>query len=535
MSETPETPRTPEEIKAWVESLSPDAITGLAQSMVSDFGRALQMGAEDPFDRRNPPIDLPDPPAQPVLLTVRVSLNHTDPEVWRRLTIPGELDLGRVHDVVQQVMGWTDSHLHRFCLGDPYDSPHFVTEYDLEEGEEGTRETDARLDQVLREPGDAVTYEYDFGDGWTHTVLLESVDPMPDPVPGEMPDPTTSGADGAAGASSAAYPLVCLAGECACPPEDVGGIPGYEDVAEWVRGGEDPTLDLANGLTPEEMRDWLPEGWHPDHFDLDEVNATLSRLAPRDTDTALAQLPREVVDIISRLSTAARFEVDEWLAAPGWETPATFTDEGAAALTTPYRVLLEAVGDGLTLTAAGYLPPRVVETIYRDARLEDQWIGKGNREDLTWPVLDLRESSRRYGLIRKVKGRLLPTARGRALRDDPQALLDLVLTRLALEGEEFQRVATGLVLLGVAGGASLSGRHGLGEGARELADEVCRVLAIAGWRAGDGDPLQRHHVLGATRDTLHRVRQMVRCVDADETDVADIGRRLARAILQRMD
>lgn len=220
---------------------------------------------------RNPTIDLPDPPTEPLLLTVRVSLDETDPEVWRRLTIPGDLDLGRVHDALQEAMGWTDSHLHRFCLGDPYDSPYFVTEYDLEEGDEGTLETDARLGQLLREPGDTVTYEYDFGDGWTHTVLLESVGPMPGPA--------VSGASAAA-AGSAAYPLVCLAGERACPPEDVGGIPGYEEVAEWVRAGEDRRHTFDNGLTAAEMRAWLPDGWHPDLFDLDEVNAALSRLVP---------------------------------------------------------------------------------------------------------------------------------------------------------------------------------------------------------------------------------------------------------------
>jgi hypothetical protein len=426
-------------------------------------------------------------------------------------------------------MGWTDSHLHRFSLGDPYDSPHFVTRYDLD-GEEGTLETDARLDQVLREPGDTLTYEYDFGDGWTHTLRLESVDAMPGPIA----TPATTEASRVTQAGSAAYPLVCLAGERACPPEDVGGVPGYEDVAEWVRGGEDSTAELAGGLTADEMRRWLPEGWHPDHFDVEEVNVGLSRLAPRDTDTALAQLPREVVEVITRLSTAARFEVDDWLAVPGWESPETFTDEEAAALTTPYRVVLEAAGDAFALTTAGYLPPRVVQTIYREARLEEEWIGKGNREELTLPVLHLRERTRRYGLIRKAKGRLLPTAQGRRLRDDAPALLDLVLTRLALEGQGFERVATGLMLLGVAGGASLSGRHGLDDEARELADAVCRVLSSAGWRTGDGHPLHRDHVRGATRDTLGVVRQMVRCAHGDEART-DLGERLARAIIRRMD
>ena len=169
----------------------------------------------------NPPIKLPEPPPEPVLLSVHVALDETDPPVWRRVTIPGELDLGRVHDALQQLMGWEESHLHRFGLTtEAQQGPWFVTQFDRSEGEEGTLETDARLDQFLRQPGDTLAYEYDFGDGWRHTLTLESVDPMPDPA--------DAAADGEAEAGSAAYPLVCLAGERACPPEDVGGVGGYE-------------------------------------------------------------------------------------------------------------------------------------------------------------------------------------------------------------------------------------------------------------------------------------------------------------------
>ncbi len=478
-----------------------------------------------PQDRRNPAIHLPDPPDAPVLLTVRISLRGTRPEVWRRFTIPGDLDLGKVHDALQQVMGWTDSHLHHFSLGDPYRSPYFLTEFDVDEGEHGTVETEARLDQVLHDPGDTLTYEYDFGDGWTHTLKLESVDPLP--------DPGTSRPSGAAGASSAAYPLVCLAGKRACPPEDIGGVWGYEEAAAWLRAGGDDAHEFENGMTGQEMRDWLPDGWHPDDFDLDEVNAALARLTPRDTETALGGLPVEVIQVISQLSTTARFEIDDWLAAPGWGQPVSFTAEEATALTTPYRVLLDAVGDQLKLTGAGYLPPRVVETIYHDARLEEEWIGKGNREDLTWPVLDLRERSQRWGLLRKARGRLSVTARGRRLREDPTALLELVLQRLALSGEDFNGVAAGLRLLAVAGGKALERERW--DATRTVEDTVAQALTIAGWRTEDRHPLTRDHVMSATRDMMDAVRQLMRCFDGDAEEKADLERRLARAILDRMD
>lgn len=521
-------PRTPDEIKAWVESLSPEQVLGLAESMISgDLGDALggQEPEAGPFGRENPYIELPEPPDAPVLLTVHVRLDGSEPEVWRRLSVPGDLDLGSVHDVLQQAMGWTDSHLHRFLLGEPYDSPYFVTEFDLDEGEEGRLETDARLDQVLREPGDTLTYEYDFGDGWTHILTLEAVHPR-----------TDLGASGAAGAGSgpAAYPLVCLDGACACPPEDVGGMPGYAEVAAWVRGGEDETHEFDNGLTAAEMRAWLPDGWHPDHFDVDEVNEALARLAPRDRDTALRRLPPELSALITSLSPAARFEVDDWLAAPGWDELPAFTDDEVLALTTPYRAVLDALGDGLTLTGAGYLPPRVVETLTHAVRMDDVWIGAGNRESHTPPIRELRERSRRYGLLRKSKGRLLPTTQGRRLRADPQALLDLVLIRLAHDGEEFERVAAGLMLLGIAGGAPFQPGRGWWESARALADPVARVLATAGWRLEDGSHLGRADVLDAARDTLDVVLEMVRCVD-DGPEQVSVLRRVARAVLQQMD
>ena len=471
----------------------------------------------------NPPIKLPEPPGEPVLLTVHVALDETDPPVWRRVTIPGELDLGRVHDALQQVMGWEESHLHRFGLTtERRPGPWFVTQFDRSEGEEGTLETEARLDQLLRVPGDTLTYEYDFGDGWRHTLTLESVDPMPDPA--------DAAADGEAEAGSAAYPLVCLAGERACPPEDVGGVGGYEEMAEWVRSGYEDARLPRRGLTADELRDWLPEGWEPDRFDLDEVNAALARLAPRDTDTALAQLPPELAGIVRWLSTPARFELDEWLSAPGWAEPLAFTAEEAAALTRPVRVVLDVVGDGLALTAAGYLPPRAVEAIYRALGMGDEWIGKGNREDQTLPVLRLREQVARLGLIRKAKGQLLPTVVARKVRDDPSALLGHVLGRLLSGLTEFDRMATQFALIAVAGG----------QWSRHLAlwgpvtEVVCRVLTIHGWARDPYGELERNDVSGAIADTVSFVGELVRAAAEEPREEPELAARVARAALAAM-
>jgi hypothetical protein len=88
-------------------------------------------------------------------------------------------------------------------------------DFDLDEGEEGTLDDDVRLDQLLAQKCDELWYEYDFGDGWDHRLVVEEVLEEP---------PSTAR---------------CTGGRMACPPEDCGGIGGYEELAAWARSGYD--------------------------------------------------------------------------------------------------------------------------------------------------------------------------------------------------------------------------------------------------------------------------------------------------------
>lgn len=186
---------------------------------------------------------------------VRVDLMYAKPPVWRRLVLPGDLMLDEVHEVLQIAMGWTDSHLHKFGVtSEPRRHAYFLSAYDVSEGDEGVAEEDVRLDQVLTVKGDKLFYDYDFGDGWDHVVVVEEILDVPPPTP------------------------ICLKGKMACPPEDCGGLGGYEELADWVRGGYDPKA-TPMGMPAGEMRDWLPLDWHPDHFSVDEVNEQLTALA----------------------------------------------------------------------------------------------------------------------------------------------------------------------------------------------------------------------------------------------------------------
>jgi hypothetical protein len=169
---------------------------------------------------------------------LKVTLLHSQPPIWRRFQIESGVTLDRLHHMLQAVMGWTDSHLHGFRLPQP--------------GQRGTRrrllpvesadEKATRVGDLLRRRKDWFVYEYDFGDGWEHEVLLEEVVPR---------------------SSSARYPRV-LTGRGACPPEDVGGLPGYYHFLEAIKDPKHPEY--------EDMTEWAGKDFDPAGFDVQEVN-----------------------------------------------------------------------------------------------------------------------------------------------------------------------------------------------------------------------------------------------------------------------
>ncbi|MGB0094521.1 MAG: plasmid pRiA4b ORF-3 family protein [Solirubrobacteraceae bacterium] len=101
------------------------------------------------------------------MLQLKPSLHGVSkPPVWRRLLVPADIRLDRLHDVIQTAMGWTDTHLHVFstAVGD-YRVPDPVLGF--------KNERNAWLGQLLKPRGERIRYAYDFGDGWEHDVVLE--------------------------------------------------------------------------------------------------------------------------------------------------------------------------------------------------------------------------------------------------------------------------------------------------------------------------------------------------------------------------
>jgi hypothetical protein len=179
-------------------------------------------------------------PAPQIIQQFKITLLDTWPVIWRRIQIPTTGTFLDLHAAIQSSMGWKNCHLHMFrigkrseilIMGDPIDDPFD----DADENTFNGRETPVA--QFLNKPGDVAIYEYDMGDAWLHEILLEGV---------------------LLKEKGVKYPR-CLAGERACPPEDCGGTPGFENLLEILGKPDDPEYEA--------LIDWLGDEYDPDDFD----------------------------------------------------------------------------------------------------------------------------------------------------------------------------------------------------------------------------------------------------------------------------
>lgn len=177
---------------------------------------------------------------------VKVKLRGVRPPVWRRVEVASDTTLSDLAGMLEGAMGWLGGHLHGFeCNGVLYGVPD---EFDL-----GFRETvDERtveLADVLPTVSSKMRWDYDFGDGWEHDIVVEAIEPARE---------------------GATYPM-CVGGRRACPPEDCGGPWGYADLLAAL---SDPTHPEHDDLV-----EWTTPGFDPTAFDPNE--ATQMMRAPR--------------------------------------------------------------------------------------------------------------------------------------------------------------------------------------------------------------------------------------------------------------
>jgi len=168
--------------------------------------------------------------------SLRITLSGSEPMIWRHVLLKSEITLHKLHEIIQGAMGWENSHLYEFSING--------IRYGLPDPEAEVRSKDskkAKLKELLS-VGDRFKYIYDFGDGWQHEIVVEgekSFNPF-------MRYPT------------------CTAGENACPPEDCGGLPGYQNLLE--------TLSNPKDFEYGSMMEWVGGFFDPKGFDLNHIN-----------------------------------------------------------------------------------------------------------------------------------------------------------------------------------------------------------------------------------------------------------------------
>lgn len=170
----------------------------------------------------------------------KVTLLGTRPAVWRRVLVPRDITLQHLHRTLQTVMGWTNSHLHQFVV-----QRQGISNPRSRVGTKIANENRTKLGELIGTVGARLLYEYDFGDGWQHELLLEEV---------LLGDET--------------FQQTCVAGERSCPPEDCGGPQGFAELLQAVRDADHPSHD--------EACEWLGD-FVPESFSVDQVNKRLRR------------------------------------------------------------------------------------------------------------------------------------------------------------------------------------------------------------------------------------------------------------------
>jgi hypothetical protein len=168
---------------------------------------------------------------------IKVTLMQVRPAVWRILLVPDTITLRQLHRILQIVMGWGDSHLHRFVI----DHRRTGTKPSQSDSQVLNDETVSLHNTVALLKSRFLYYEYDFGDNWVHELQVEN-----------------------AVSQIGAQRLCCIGGERCFPPEDCGGPIGYQELLKVL---QDPRHS-----DHEEMLEWVGGSFDPEMFDLESVN-----------------------------------------------------------------------------------------------------------------------------------------------------------------------------------------------------------------------------------------------------------------------
>ena len=180
----------------------------------------------------------------------KITLNDSAQKIWRRILVPADYTFFDLYCATEDAMGWAGGHLHAFYIEGKRAKDRITIEFPNPEGDDFVcgETRDERKEKIADYFGKVCKqciYCYDMGDSWNHTVLFERIAPRE---------------------AKLKYPR-CVAGENACPPDDCGGVWGYEDLQKIIQNGQHP--EHADKM------DWLglddPKEFNPLQFDLSEV------------------------------------------------------------------------------------------------------------------------------------------------------------------------------------------------------------------------------------------------------------------------
>ncbi len=181
------------------------------------------------------------------LLQLHIELEDSSPLIWRSVLVPDTITLVKLHLVIQEVMGWYNCHLHEFVINNQHYGMVDPDEPSWDLGPELLNEKRKKLSKVMGR-AKQFRYIYDYGDSWWHKITLERMLPLTSSHPS----------------------AVCVEGEMACPPEDVGGLGGY---FEFLEAMNDPEHE-----DHESVMQWWDEAFDPSHFDIIQTNERLKQI-----------------------------------------------------------------------------------------------------------------------------------------------------------------------------------------------------------------------------------------------------------------
>jgi len=175
----------------------------------------------------------------------KITLENIKPPIWRRILVPQTYTFWDFHVAIQDAMGWYDCHLHEFEITNPLNSKKTIFGIPYEEEDFESYKTLSgwryKISNYFSMENQSANYYYDFGDGWKHKIILEKILPKENDL---------------------TYPL-CIKGKRACPPEDCGGLYGYEDFLKIIGDPEHKEY--------KETLEWVGGKFDPEDFNPKEV------------------------------------------------------------------------------------------------------------------------------------------------------------------------------------------------------------------------------------------------------------------------